>query len=315
MSYMFITSRSHRERALIQAEALALTGGQPDPDGVIWSDTPPPGEIRHAAYVKQAMRVLAVSDSIEGLLERVALLQLHAERFRVSTITLTTTFNFNRQDLMRRIGALIEGPVDLDHPLRVFLVVMVDGRLCFGERIARADGRWQEHIRKPRNFSSALPTRIARAMVNLVAQPGNAIIDPCCGSGTIVIEAAAMGVNAVGCDVNPRIARAAAENVRSFGLPPLVLRGDATALGGYFDAVVTDLPYNRNSKVSESARTALFEMLGELAPKAAIVTDRDDRALLAQLGYSISNVAEVPFQSMSRFVHVLIADGRCHART
>jgi len=44
---------------------------------------------------------------------------------------------------------------------------------------------------------------IARKLIELVSSPGETVLDPFCGSGTLLVEAVATGRNAVGTDVDP----------------------------------------------------------------------------------------------------------------
>lgn len=49
-----------------------------------------------------------------------------------------------------------------------------------------------------------LPPKVARMMVNLVSAKGGLILDPFCGSGTILSEALLMGFDVIGSDNSPR---------------------------------------------------------------------------------------------------------------
>ncbi len=44
-------------------------------------------------------------------------------------------------------------------------------------------------VRRRFSCSAALPPELAAVAVNLVAKPGQTLLDPCCGSGTILFEA------------------------------------------------------------------------------------------------------------------------------
>lgn len=65
--------------------------------------------------------------------------------------------------------------------------------------------------RKPHNYSAGLPFSLARLAVNLATglQPvGCAVVDPCAGSGTILVAAIAAGAAAVGgVDIQPTLLR------------------------------------------------------------------------------------------------------------
>ncbi len=65
--------------------------------------------------------------------------------------------------------------------------------------------------------AQSLPISLAKIMVNLSgAEANDTVLDPFCGYGTIVQEAAAAGFNAVGSDVDGKAIGAATENLRWF---------------------------------------------------------------------------------------------------
>jgi tRNA G10 N-methylase Trm11 len=86
----------------------------------------------------------------------------------------------------------------------------------------------------------ALRPAVAAAMVSMAGEPGP-LLDACCGSGTILDEATAVGCRAVGGDVDVDALTAARANT---GVA--IARLDARRLpfpADSFDAVVTNLPF------------------------------------------------------------------------
>ena len=74
-----------------------------------------------------------------------------------------------------------------------------------------ADKSWQLHQQKPRNYSTGFGVSLARALVNIAAPvvENHRLLDPCCGMGTVVIEALSMGIDAAGNDLNALAVRGA----------------------------------------------------------------------------------------------------------
>jgi len=108
-------------------------------------------------------------------------------------------------------------------------------------------------VGKPRQRKIfAMPPRLARIMVNLsFCTPGNVLLDPFCGVGTILQEALLAKASVVGMDLNPWCVEAAKENLEwltnEYGLKTAefrVLRGDALGMarkiGQKVDCVVTE---------------------------------------------------------------------------
>jgi hypothetical protein len=118
-----------------------------------------------------------------------------------------------RPDLRRAMAAVIGA----DKPrwkfadpaqLEFRLIEWHDGQYVAGLQISPATARRTE---RPAEQSRALPATVAAAMVQLAgdqaaARPGahgRVLLDPCCGAGAILAEAAAAGWIAEGSDVDP----------------------------------------------------------------------------------------------------------------
>jgi hypothetical protein len=96
---------------------------------------------------------------------------------------------------------------------------------------------------------------LARQLITEYCPPGGLIVDPMCGTGTTLVEAAALGRQAIGVELEPRWAALADANLAHALSPdqtPLteVRVGDARQLpvlladvGGRIDPVVTSPPY------------------------------------------------------------------------
>ena len=90
-----------------------------------------------------------------------------------------------------------------------------------------------------------LPPKIARSMVNLVPgdPSGKLLIDPFCGSGRILVEAAQLGYKVVGTDLILSQVEAAQANLKFLDLPGEIFVHDATHLSEKFtniDCIVTE---------------------------------------------------------------------------
>jgi tRNA (guanine10-N2)-dimethyltransferase len=145
------------------------------------------------------------------------------------------------------------GRIDLDHPSRRFWLA-ADGvyeEVGAVDRQAAADRRMP---RLPFQRPVSLPPRLARAAANLARiRPGDRVVDPFVGTGSLLAEAGLLGARLVGLDRDPAMIRGALRNLRHLGLEAeeLVV-GDAGSVDAGdaarpFDAVLTDPPYGRAS--------------------------------------------------------------------
>ncbi len=119
----------------------------------------------------------------------------------------------------------------------------------------------------------ALRPVVAAAMVHLAGDTPGRVLDPCCGSGTVLKEALSAGWEAVGSDLDPEAVATVGENVPR----ALVERADVHDLpheDGRFDAVVSNLPFGRQFQVEDPARwlrRALAEMARVTRPGGRVV--------------------------------------------
>lgn len=203
---------------------------------------------------------------------------VRAKRFQGSSVEV----DLNK--LAARIGGVVAGgrKVDLTSP-EVELGLFVSDRVHFYLREAAVD-RSQFETRKvaERPFFSpiSLHPKFARAVVNMTfVQRGGRLLDPFCGTGGVLIEAATIGVKACGSDISPAMVEGCIRNMEHFDLPwdriEVADIGDIGEVFGKVDAVATDPPYGR-------ATSTMKEPLGELYDRAmasiATVLDRGVRA-------------------------------------
>jgi tRNA (guanine6-N2)-methyltransferase len=185
-----------------------------------------------------------------------------------------------RQELTGRTG-LAHDPEDGELYLRIRRSAGADGwdlltRLSPRPLSARA---WRVV-----NLPGALNATIAAAMVELSGpRPGDRVLNPMCGSGTLLVERLARGraALAAGCDLDPAALDASRANLEAAGVARSVAlaRMDAAALGlagASFDAVLVDLPYGHRMGSHERNAALYPAVLAEAArvtrPDGALVT-------------------------------------------
>ncbi|WP_308637668.1 TRM11 family SAM-dependent methyltransferase [Paenibacillus silvisoli] len=210
-------------------------------------------------------------------------------------------FDFDRQRAIEKeIGWRIVGKAEMRQPDVWLGVAFAEGRFLFGE-YAKSEAAWLKHNDKPQPYSTALSTRVARAVVNIAAPTADSrLIDPCCGIGTVLIEALSMGISIVGFDINPLALKGARINLAHFGMPDVVKLTDMTTLDpamfparqsvgslSPFDAAIIDLPYNLCSKLPSAERLAMLRSAGRLADRVVLVTTEQIDEDIAESGFVI----------------------------
>jgi len=160
------------------------------------------------------------------------------------------------EKLERRIGGrIIENTtgvgVNLKSPDITFQGVITGNHFIFGVKITDIDQRsFDERRLKNRPFfhPSALHPKLARCMVNLSrAHSGSNLLDPFCGTGSILIEGGTVGCRVVGSDVQSSMVEGSLKNLRRFNIEPFgLVVSDALQIPfEIVDCVATDPPYGR----------------------------------------------------------------------
>jgi 23S rRNA G2445 N2-methylase RlmL len=132
---------------------------------------------------------------------------------------------------------------------------------------------------KQAHLPGSLKPPVAAALVTLAeVGPGLRLLDPCCGAGTILVEAELGGAVVLGGDSDPSAVAAARANVEAAGVSAEIRQWDAQALpiaSASIDRIVSNLPWGRQVAVDAALATfyrrTCSEMQRVLAPGGRIV--------------------------------------------
>jgi tRNA (guanine10-N2)-dimethyltransferase len=168
--------------------------------------------------------------------------------------------------LGRQILSLTEDTkVNLRNPDKTFIGIITDDKLVLGLKLTDITSKTFSERRprkKPFFHPSAMPSKMARCMVNLALGKAEAImLDPFCGTGTSLIEATFIGCKALGVDAQFRMILGCNKNLAYFNISAegLVL-GDARQLPFFkVDCMVTDPPYGRSASTLKSTTKQLVQ--------------------------------------------------------
>lgn len=146
----------------------------------------------------------------------------------------------------------LESPkVSLSHPQHSYGFFWLENEVLFAEQIFENNDKpfdRRSHLNKY-NHPTSIHPKISKAMINLAAT--DSFHDPFCGAGGLVIEGALMGLQASGSDIVPLMIHRAQLNAKQREVSPNFFVHDALTLTSSVDAYVTDLPYGRNSSLSQ----------------------------------------------------------------
>ncbi len=266
---------------------------------------------RAAEQERSAEKRLAASPERQELPERRAEKGLPAVPAAQSAITFKLvclhgdqSFTYEeKRSLERRIGMNVRARAQMKQPDVWLGMIVADGQWLLGQ-LWQGESVWLQHNDKPRHYSTALSTRVARAVVNIAVPQieGRTLLDPCCGIGTVLVEALSMGIHVTGSDLNPLAVQGARENLLFYHMPDIVRIADMTGLDGTYDAVILDLPYNLCSVLAEDERLHMLQATGRLAPRQVIISTEPLEASLAAAGLELIEICHIRKGHFTRYV-------------
>lgn len=245
-------------------------------------------------FMKERLDVLITCNSVREIADYVSKFTDDGQRFLIrclNTMTLGETAKIshpNRREIERTIGMAIPGEADLFQPDILYGVVQIGQKYLFGY-LTESVSVWRQHVKKPEMYSTALSTRVARAVSNIaVPHPeGVKAIDPCCGIGNVLVEALSMGIDMDGRDINPLAVLGSRKNIEHFGLSGTVTPGPIEEAPGHYDAAVIDMPYNLYTHVTREQQASILQSARTLTDKLVIVTIESMDDLLIEAGFEI----------------------------
>ncbi len=162
------------------------------------------------------------------------------------------------KDIAANLGHIIKetipsAKVSLEKPdILVVVIACKTGYHVCGVDTTSTHKFW--YYRRPRIrpffHPSVLYPKLARLLVNLThIKENELLLDPFCGTGSILIEAGLIGVNSLGIDISRRMCSGALKNLKHFN----ILSSDIVNCDAFYlpikqvDGVATDIPYGRSA--------------------------------------------------------------------
>jgi tRNA (guanine10-N2)-dimethyltransferase len=192
-------------------------------------------------------------------------------------------------ELERKLGELILNKakavkVDLVTPQKTFFGVLTDNKFVFGLKIAGISPKpftQRRPGKRPFFHPSAMPPKLARCMVNL-AEPkvGDLVLDPFCGTASMLIEAGLVGCHVLGMDVKRHMIRGSLRNLLHYGVKPegMIVADALKPPTIKADCIVTDPPYGRSATTLGRKTSQIIE--GFLAANQDCI-EKDRRICIA----------------------------------
>lgn len=221
------------------------------------------------------------------------------------------------QKLIRNAGALLsrKNSVNLKEPDTVVRMQMCDKvHMYIEERVTDTDLLEKRKVGERPFFSPiSLHPKFARALINLTGvKKGGTVLDPFCGTGGIVIEAAEMGMKAIASDFDEEMVIGCQENMDFYGLKladsEVLDIGDIGERFTEIDAVCTDPPYGRSTKTGGEDIDHIYMRAGKAIPESLKDSGKAGIVLPHPISFDTMTLESMYLQkvhgSLSRHYHV-----------
>jgi tRNA G10 N-methylase Trm11 len=288
VSYLYNYAFPEEEKSLCMLEMRSFFGKDSEAGIIEGSVEIDPSR---SPFIRERMDVLFKGNDLQQIIARVKELELGDSTFKVRYVKAAGLDKIafeERRRIERETGLSVNGNPELENPDLVFGILEVKGTWYFGP-LKTSDQVWLEHQQKPHSYSTALSTRVARAVANIAVPNPDGIkaIDPCCGIGTVVVEALSMGIDIDGSDNNPLILAGTRENIAHFGYSTDIKFLDLREVTGHYDVAIIDMPYNLCSVITPEEQLDMLQSTRGFAEKAVIVTIEPIDPMIREAGFEI----------------------------
>lgn len=291
--YIYTYAYTNDEKALCQLEMRSFFGKDTDVKIVKSGVAIEPSR---SPFIKERIDLYFEGDTLQDIIEQSAGVDMADSTFKVIFLKINGLSEqdqvdyLGKRDVERQIGSAITGEADVHHPDVTFGLIPFEGRWYFG-RYLQSEPIWFKHMKKPREYSTALSTRVARAVANIaVPQPeGIKAIDPCCGIGTVLVEALSMGIDIVGRDINPLVVEGSRENIAHFGLTGDVNLGPIAEVAESYDVAIIDMPYNLYTHATPAEQLGILKDAYPFTEKLLVVTIETMDHMVEEAGFVVTD--------------------------
>ena len=304
-SFLYFINYQDNERELCKMEMRCLFNREIN-EKYFFSDIDI--SVSRSPFIKSKIKIIYSDESLDRIVIKIKEDSLSYDDFKVSYVKSEQgdVQYEERLEATRKIGFVVNGYPDMHKPRNPLAVTKINGLWIFGE-YEKNDFKWQKHNDKPYSYSNALGLRMARALVNIAMKDNEegTLIDPCCGVGTVVIEALDLGIKVKGCEISKQIAYNARENVEFLGyLRDTIVCYDMHKIKDKYDSAIIDIPYGLFSPVTLEEQKAIIHTARNICEKMVIVTFEDMEKFIVEAGFSVIDKCVVPKGNFKR--HILV---------
>lgn len=304
--YLYIINYPAAEKGLCDLEMKTLFNDIPSSKNFFSKVCVDP---TRSPFIKERLEIRYCADTIDEIVNEIEKEELVYEQFKVCYIKLEDNEARYEERLqnLRKVGVAIQGQCEMHNPKVLLGITKINGKWIFGE-YNKNSFWWHIHDQKPYSYSNSLSLRVARALVSIAV--GNnflcKVVDPCCGVGTVILEALSMNINIKGYELNEYIAKNAKRNIEFFEYKNVVVNDDMHNIKEHYDVAIVDLPYGLFTPTTRDEQLGIIRKSRDIADKLIIVTFEDMNQDIMEAGFEIVDTCTVSKGKFTRYVSICI---------
>lgn len=260
-----------------------------------------------SVFLKYRISILSIAETINGIEDYIEKNPLPRASFKFVYVNIDqNVFEYSGwKKVVQRICVALDDSENHDSPDILLSIIRLNSKWILGTCV-KNDNEWKYHDYKPNTNSHSLGVRIARSIVNIAIENNKelSLVDPCCGVGTVVIEAASMGLNIRGYELNRKVAQSAIENLAFFGINNVIECHDMHTLQESFDVSIIDMPYGLFTTVSLAEQNEIIRTARRISKKAVIITGDIMDGTITNAGFNIINQCNISKGRLTRYITI-----------
>lgn len=258
-------------------------------------------------FIKECISIMYTGNTLEDIIRQITADNLSFEKFKVSYLNYgdESLHLDERRNIEYLIGMKINGEAEMRCPELLLGIIKVHDKWIFG-KYEMNESKYHLRNRKPYSYSNALSVKVSRALVNIAVSNNLKckVVDPCCGIGTVLVEALSQGINIKGYEINPMIAENAKKNLQYFGYENIITTGDMHTISDKFDVAIVDLPYGLFSPTTLKEQIDIMKSARRISNRLVILTFEDMDKHILSSGFSIVDRCDISKGRFKRYLTI-----------
>jgi len=217
----------------------------------------------------------------------------------------------NWQDLVRKTTyfreAVSEDGISII-PIQAILEASANGdkKSILNNEINRQSTRYSAH--GIHEYRGKFNPQIVRVLGNILGiQTGEWVLDPFCGSGTLLLEATHIGWNAIGIDLNPLAVKIAKAKIAALKVPLEDLKGQTDILIQNLNLKISDISFEIQFTESQINTIGGHDWQSCL-PCFNYLSSWFKESVLVQISVIINEVSKLPSEDIRLFLSIILSD-------